>query len=109
MVCSLLGLLYCSGFEVWAFVFNGDNMWRKLASQPIMYALVIVLPGLTAVIYGAMLFGSVRMLQRKSYRWATTASILALIPSSVLVVLSIGFGIWGLVVLRNRDVKAAFG
>jgi hypothetical protein len=109
MVCSLLGLLNCFGFEVWVFIFNGDNMSRKLVSQPITCALVIAVPGLIAAIYAAMLFGSVQMLRRKSYKWAKAASILALIPSSVLVILSIGFGIWGLVVLRDKDVKAAFG
>ena len=108
IACSLLGLLYCFGFEVCVFVFNGDDMRRQLATNSMMCAAVIVVPALTAAIDAAMLFGAVQMLRRRSYAWAKAASILALIPSNVLVILSIGFGIWGLVVLRNRDVKAAF-
>lgn len=36
------------------------------------------------------------------------ASILALVPCNVFTVLSIGFGIWGILVLRNKHVKAVF-
>lgn len=108
IVCSLLGLLYCCGFEVWVFVFNGDDMWSKLATQTIMRAAVIAIPALTAIIYAAMFFGSVQMLRRKSYAWAKAASILALLPCNVLIILTFGFGVWGLVVLRNHEVKGMF-
>jgi len=55
-----------------------------------------------------MLFGSMRMLRRRSYAWAMAASILALIPSNVFTVPRIGFGIWRVVVLRNKHVNAVF-
>jgi hypothetical protein len=108
IACSLLGLLHCFGFETWVFVFNGDDMRGQLATNPMMCAAVIVVPALTAVTDAVMLLGSVQMLRRRSYAWAKAASILALLPCNVLVVLSIGFGIWGLVVLHNQDVRATF-
>jgi hypothetical protein len=80
MVCSILGLLYCCGFEVWAFVSNGDDARALRAAPTLLYALVFVVPGLAMMIYAAMLFGSAQMLRRKSYAWAKTASILALFP-----------------------------
>ena len=65
-------------------------------------------PGLAAIVYAAMLFGSVQMLRRRRYGWAMAASILALVPCNVFTVFSIGFGVWGILVLRRTQVKAVF-
>jgi Na+-transporting NADH:ubiquinone oxidoreductase subunit NqrD len=108
IACSALGLLYCCGFEVWVFASNSDDIRALRAAPAVYYTLLFVVPVLVGVVYAAILFGSVQMLRRKSFAWAKTASILALLPCSVFSVLSIGFGIWGLLVLRSEDVKAVF-
>ncbi len=109
MVCSLLGLLYCLGFLLWTFVLNGDDTRGVLATRPTYCALAVGVPTLVAVLDAAMLFGSIQMLRRRSYAWAKAASILALIPCNFLVVLSFGFGVWGLLVLRSDRAKSLFG
>jgi hypothetical protein len=70
-----------------------------------------VLVGLAAylLIGIAMIVGAVRMLRLQSYGWATTASILALLPCSPAGVLGVAMGIWSLIVLSRPDVRAAFG
>jgi hypothetical protein len=58
---------------------------------------------------GIVIVGAVRMKALKSYGWAMTASLLALIticyPCGVF---SLAMGIWSLVVLLDPNVKAVF-
>ncbi len=56
----------------------------------------------------AMIIGALRMMRLESYRWAMTASILALLPYSPVSLLGLAAGIWSLVVLNRREVSAAF-
>ncbi len=107
IACSIVGLLYCCGWVVWALVVDGGGLQAESPTQSI-YVLTLAVSGLAMIVYGAMLYGSVQMLQRKSRGWAMAASVLALVPCNVFTVLSIGFGIWGIVVLRNAHVKAVF-
>lgn len=107
IACSIVGLLYCCGLAVWALVVNGGGLQADRPGQSV-YMLTVAVSGLAMIAYAAMLYGSVQMLQRKSRGWAMAASILALVPCNVFTILSIGFGIWGIVVLRNADVKAVF-
>ena len=60
------------------------------------------------VIYGLILLGAIKMKKLESYRFAMTASILALLPCSACCVVGLPFGIWALVVLNKPEVKAAF-
>ncbi|MCY2959510.1 MAG: hypothetical protein NTY35_05030 [Planctomycetota bacterium] len=55
-------------------------------------------------------FGAWRMKEMKSYGLAMTASILAMIPcfTSCCCLLGLPAGIWALIVLLDKDVKAAF-
>ena len=78
MVCALLGLLYCGGFVAWAFSEGNAMGRRKIARRHVvfLYTLVVVVPGLTALVYAAVVYGSVQMIRHKSYAWATAASIL---------------------------------
>ena len=52
--------------------------------------------------------GALRMMRLRSYGWAMTASILALLPCSLVSLLGIAMGIWSLAVLNRRNVRAAF-
>ena len=50
------------------------------------------------------------MLIGRNYRLAYTVAILSVIPLvSPMIICGIPFGIWALIVLHRRDVKAAFG
>jgi hypothetical protein len=55
-----------------------------------------------------MIVGALRMMRLKSYGWAMTASILALLPCSPAGIIGLVMGIWSLVVLSRSDVRAAF-
>jgi hypothetical protein len=57
-----------------------------------------------------ILMGAIRMLQLRSYTFAMTAAVLAVIPctSPCCCLLGMPFGIWALVVLGDSSVKAAF-
>ena len=65
----------------------------------------------------AVFLGAQRMQKLRTYPFAMTASILAMIPLSGCVcgacafvpwLVSIGFGIWALVILCKPEVKSAF-
>jgi phage FluMu protein Com len=58
--------------------------------------------------YGIVIFGAIRMKQLKNYNLAIAASILAMLPCSACCILGLPVGIWSLVVLCNRDIRAAF-
>lgn len=70
-----------------------------------MLGLVLNVVGLAVIVLGAL-----RMKQLRSYGLAITASILAMIPcfTSCCCILGIPIGIWSLIVLFDKDVKAAF-
>ena len=75
--------------------------------------IVIGLPMLLAfiasfVIGVVMIIGALKMMRLESYRWAMTASILALLPCSPVSLLGLAAGIWSLVVLNRPRVIAAF-
>jgi putative Mn2+ efflux pump MntP len=50
-----------------------------------------------------------RMLQMKNWALAVTASIVAMVPCWCCCILGIPIGVWSLIVLLDKDVKAAFG
>jgi hypothetical protein len=55
-----------------------------------------------------IIVGAVQMMRLKSYGWAMTASILALLPCSPAGLLGLAMGIWSLIVLNRPPVRAAF-
>ena len=58
---------------------------------------------------GVIIFGCIKMLKLQAYGFAFTTSILAMIPCiSPCCLLGIPFGIWGLVVLNDPQVKQFF-
>jgi hypothetical protein len=96
------------------------DFYAKLAEQnPDMQPLVDMMGGtylwisavIGVVINALILFGSIRMMQGRSYGWAMSAAVLTLVGtvlSSCCCCLSLPIGIWALVVLLKDEVKAAF-
>lgn len=75
----------------------------------ILFGVPIVLAFIASFVIGVvMIIGALRMMRLESYRWAMTASILALLPCSPVSLLGLAAGIWSLVVLNRREVSAAF-
>ncbi len=57
---------------------------------------------------GLLVFAGSQMLKLKSWGLAVTASIVAMIPCWCCCILGVPVGIWALIVLLDKDVKAAF-
>src|SRR5262245_31460646 len=56
-----------------------------------------------------MIVGGLKMLRLQSYGWAMTACVVAVLPFNPVGIIGLIIGIWGLVVLNQPGVKAAFG
>jgi hypothetical protein len=74
--------------------------WFSRALGPLQFLFVIVA--------GFILCGALKMLNLQNHRIAFIACIVALLPCSGCCILSLPFGIWGLVVLNKPDVKSQF-
>jgi hypothetical protein len=75
--------------------------------------LVFVLPILLLLVLSLlsgilMIVGGLKMLRLESYGWSLTACIIAVLPFNPVGILGLVVGIWGLVVLNQRDVQKAF-
>jgi hypothetical protein len=62
----------------------------------------------TALIYGVVLAGALKMRRMQNYPLAMLASVLAMLPCSCCCVIGMPFGIWSLLVLNDPAVRAAF-
>jgi hypothetical protein len=70
----------------------------------------LIIGGIMSVCGIVIIIGSVKMMRLKSYGLAMTACILAMLPLlSPCCCIGLPVGIWGVVVLCNPQVKAAFG
>lgn len=70
----------------------------------------MLLPVFGLLIDAVIIYGAVRMKNLSSYSWAVAAAVLALIPclSSPCCAVGVPFGLWALLVLLDKDVRAAF-
>jgi hypothetical protein len=74
-----------------------------------MFPLLMLAAIVAAAVPGILIaVGASKMLRLKSYGWAVTASILALLPCSPVGLLGLVIGIWSLVVLNRKQVREAF-
>jgi predicted transporter len=69
-----------------------------------------ILFGLISIVVGiGVILGAMKMKNLESYNYALTAAILAMVPClSPCCPLGLVFGIWGIVILQDPQVKAAF-
>ena len=73
--------------------------------------MVLVVWGISSLVAtGLIAWGAFAMMRLKSYAWSLCAAMLALLPNVFFVCspLSIGAGIWALILLFNKDVRGAF-
>ena len=80
---------------------------KKLQATAYPEALLWVIALIAILASGLIIFAALKMMRLEAYRWAITGSILAMIitPGNII---GLPIGIWALVVLTGREVKAAF-
>jgi predicted Zn finger-like uncharacterized protein len=113
------GLSIASGLVDLAFRVLGAGLMMGASSkagapagQAAGQAVGVILGGvfdvLSMILPVVMLLGAVKLKNLQSYGLALTSCILAILPVHCCCILGLPFGIWGLVVLNNPDVKDAF-
>jgi hypothetical protein len=55
-----------------------------------------------------LILGGLQMMRLRSYGWAVSASVLAVLPLSAGFMIGIPMGIWALIMLYRPDVQEAF-
>ena len=90
-------LVMCGSFLSLVVARGGEDMVINLVGGLLGMAL-----------YGSMIHGATQMKNLTSYGWSIAASILAMLPCSGCCLITLGFGIWGIVVLNDPQVKAGF-
>jgi uncharacterized protein (TIGR03067 family) len=69
---------------------------------------LLLLFGLSLASGILMIVGGLKMLRLQSYNWAMAACILAVLPFNPVGIIGLVIGIWGLVVLNQPNIRAAF-
>ena len=90
---------------------NTKNIAAKtrLLGKPAAIKLGIILTACMGILNVVCIIGASYMIGGKSYKYAMISMIVSCVPClSGCVILGIPFGIWGLVVLCQEDVKQAF-
>lgn len=77
--------------------------------MPVIKVMTVVIAAVFALLAALVIFGATRMLSLSSRGWGMAACIIAFVPMSCYVWLfGLAFGIWGLVVLNNPEVRRGF-
>jgi len=84
---------------------GGNEQWIGMMSGGLGMGLNVLALVMAVVVF----FGASKMMKLESYGLALAASIIAMIPCiSPCCLMGLPIGIWSLVVLLDKDVKAAF-
>lgn len=84
---------------------GGNEQWVTMMTGGIGIVMSVV----ALIMAGVVFFGASKMMRLESYGLAMAVSIIAMIPCiSPCCLLGLPIGIWSLVVLLDKDVKAAF-
>ena len=87
-------------------VFTNDARRLGYLTASIFFPLVSLISIIAAPV---IIYGGIQILKARGYSIALLAALLALIPlSSVCCIPGIPIGMWALMVLRDREVKATF-
>src|SRR5262249_3342773 len=95
----------CAGLAIWG-ARHLDRFSLDDEAKIVLVGVLATIPLATAAIY--LFIGALQMLRMRSYPFALAAAILAVIPWSPGWILGLPFGIWSLVVLSRKDVRAVF-
>lgn len=115
VVTAILGFLANGLAVVWTMA-AGQLQSMPRGMDPEMQRFIQIFSGVMGVtscilglaLSGLVLYGALQMKKARSYGWAMTASILALVPcTSPCCLVGVPIGIWALVVLLRPEVKSA--
>lgn len=101
VVVSVIMDSYYLGADIARSSINSTN--QQFMSS-VLIPIVIALYGFVQVI---VFCGALQMLRLQSYRWAMTATVLAMLPQPSLIV-SLPLGVWALWQLRQPGVRTSF-
>jgi len=100
----LTGILNWVGITAGLLIMAGGQVWQN---KPIPEEVVWLIAGISIVFSGLIIFAALKMMRLEAYPWAIAGSVLAMIttPGNII---GLPIGVWSLVFLTSREVKAAF-
>ncbi len=100
----LTGILNWVVITAGLLIMASGQVWQD---KPIPEKVVWLIAGIAIVFSGLVIFAALKMMRLEAYPWAIAGSVLAIIttPGNII---GLPIGIWALVVLTSREVKAAF-
>ena len=116
IITAVLGFLASIAGTLWNLLAAGASLHQP-GMSPEAERIITMFSGTIGVVSGILgfiasgliLFGALKMQKLRSYGWAMTASILAILPCvSPCCLVGLPIGIWALVILSKPEVKAQF-
>ncbi len=102
---AVVGLILAGLFRFLGETLTGRLMtFGFLPGSGHVFVLIVMCAYVVFVVLGAW-----NLMQLRSYRMARVGSILALLPFTPGSIVGLPMGIWALLVIRNEEVKSAFG
>lgn len=110
-------LLLAVVYLAWILSIGADGFAKELAREVpnanaeelrATYVVTVALFGMMTILPLGIMIGAVSMLRLKWYPIALGGTILALLPCGPCCILSLPFGLWGLMVISDITVRSAF-
>ncbi len=109
MLTAAIALVHWVGF---GFIILGETFGRMRHYPPdeafMLFSGFLLAGLLLLLVVGIIVHGALRLRRCEGYGWVVVAALLAILPWSVHVLLGLPVGIWCLVTLSSREVRAAF-
>ena len=104
---GIFGILFCI-FLLWAIIVASPHVSSTFGGLVRELVLPVLLVCALASIYVIIIVGGVAMLRLRRYRFARWSAVLTIAFLGASCPLGLPFGIWSLIVLNNRRIRAAF-
>ena len=107
-----MSILYAVSNLAFTLVMGMEQFVQELPPDPAvrtMFSTVVVVLNLLMLAAPLLIIaGAIQMLRLRSYFMAKLAAILSLVPCGCCFLISLPFGVWGLIVLNDPSVRGAF-
>jgi hypothetical protein len=107
ITAGVFGILFCL-FLLWALIVANPHEASTFVGLVKELLLPVLLVCSLAAIYVVIILGGVAMLRVRRYRLARWSAVLTIAFLGGSCPLGLPFGVWALIVLNNRRVRAAF-
>ena len=111
IIIEIFSLLFLSGLILIHYINYQHGIYQNPAFREDFYlSQVVVLIATAFQIFTApvIIYGAAQMLKLKNYYLSLSAAILAMLPLSICFLPGLPIGIWALVILSDKDLKAEF-